>query len=237
MTVLSLTRGAALQLDILLQDDNGAPVALAGLTLAAQLRDAQNALVANLPIVAGTSPGLARVEVLATNTWPLGVLRCDFQVDSAGRRLISQTFSLRVERQITGGDGQPAPGGGLVPPAPINPWLEGSVTLGWNGGAIVAAGTYQFAFTAPFGFTIDSLDWIVGSVGGTAFVATVQIVRAGAATPVSGLAGVAVNSLAKSRSLATGANTVFAGDGVQVALGAVSGSPTDAVLCLNFTRT
>jgi hypothetical protein len=237
MATLSLKRGAALLLDLLLQNDDGTPVVLAGLVLTAQLRDAQSGLVANLPITATGAPGLARIEVLATGGWPLGVLRCDIQVDNAGRRLISQTFSLRVERQVTGSDAQTAPDGGGLTPSPINPWLEGSVTLGWPGGAIVAPGTYLFAFTAPFGFRIDSLDWTVGSAPGTAFVANVQIVHAGVATSVTGLSAVVVNAAPKSRTPATAANTVLTGDGVQVVLSAVTGGPTDAALALNFTRT
>jgi hypothetical protein len=236
MNTLSLKRGAALLLDLQLQHDDGTAVDLSGLTLAAQLRDPQNGLVANLPILATATLGLAKIEVLATGAWPLGVLRCDIQVDNAGRRLISQTFSLRVERQVTGSDAQTAPDGGGLTPSPINPWLEGSVTLGWPGGAIVAPGTYLFAFTAPFGFTIDSLDWTVGSAPGTAFVANVQIVHGGVTTSVTGLSAVTVNAAMKSRTLAA-ANTVLAGDGVQVAISAVTGSPTDAALALNFTRT
>ena len=104
MTLLSLKRGAAPQLDILLQDDNGAPVALAGLTLASQLRDALNPLVADLPIIATATPGLAKVLVLDTARWPLGVM----QRTMKGAAFLRDLRSIMSEASSTAAKAKPA---------------------------------------------------------------------------------------------------------------------------------
>jgi len=114
--------------------------------------------------------------------------------------------------------------------------LSGSVTRAWNGGEIVVAATYQIAYTVPFALTISSMDSSVGSVGGSSFTANVQIVHAGVATSVTGLAAVAVNSATKTNTLATASNVASAGDGIQIVITAPAGNPTDAILCLNFSR-
>lgn len=113
--------------------------------------------------------------------------------------------------------------------------LTGCATLPWEGGAIVSAGTFWFCYTAPFALTISGMDWTVGSAGGS-FTAAVNIVHAGVATPVIGLSAVNVNSATKTNTAAAGANIALAGDGIQVVISAPAGSPTDAVLCLNFSR-
>jgi hypothetical protein len=107
-----------------------------------------------------------------------------------------------------------------------------SLTMGWGGGALVTAGTYVFTATAPFGFTITSMDASVGSVGSTGITANVRI----AGTSVTGLSAASITSSTKTNFAATGANTVTAGQQIDVVL-TLTGAPAGAYLCLNGTRT
>lgn len=121
----------------------------------------------------------------------------------------------------------------------VHPTLgkKASATLPWIGG-IVANGTFPFSVegTLPFGFTVNSMTWTVGTSGGS-FTANVQIIHSGVAVSITGLAAVNVNSSTRTITPATAANTVLTGDGVQVVVTATSGAPTGGFLCLNLTRT
>lgn len=98
-------------------------------------------------------------------------------------------------------------------------------------GAIVANGTIIVLRKSPFPFTINSLDYEVGSAGGSFTVAVVIN-----ATNVTGLSAVAVSSATSANATASAANSVVAGDKLSVIISATSGSPTGANLQINGTR-
>ena len=105
--------------------------------------------------------------------------------------------------------------------------LNGSIQLIFDNGAIVANGTYIMLYKAPVAFTINSLDSV--STTGT-FTAAIQI----AGTNVTGLSAVSVTSSA-TNTVATGANSVAAGQQITVVITSASGSPTNSVLNLEIT--
>lgn len=95
-------------------------------------------------------------------------------------------------------------------------------------GAILTNDTFWLVLNAPVAFTINSLTHKTSA--GT-FTANVQI----NGVSVTGLSAVAVTSV-KTTTNASGANSVVAGDVITVVVTNVSGSPTNAVVCLNFTQ-
>lgn len=101
MAGISIKQGAALVLQLAAYDDQGTAFNLAGVTASAQVRDAQNNLVATLPIVAGGDINLLGITVPATTGWPIGLLRCDIKLLVAGLPAISETFSISVQQAVT----------------------------------------------------------------------------------------------------------------------------------------
>jgi hypothetical protein len=98
-------------------------------------------------------------------------------------------------------------------------------------GAVVANGTITVSRKAPFALTINSLDYEVGSAGGS-FTVAVKI----AGTNVTGLSAVAVSSSTSANAAASAANSVSAGQAITIVISSVSGSPTGANLQINGTR-
>lgn len=106
-----------------------------------------------------------------------------------------------------------------------------SITLGWGGALATAAGTYLFTGTAPFAFTISSLDANVGGASGT-ITATVR--NAGATC--GGLSALSITSSTKTNFAASGSNlSVSAGAVVDVVI-TISGTPSGGYLVLNGAR-
>jgi hypothetical protein len=103
--------------------------------------------------------------------------------------------------------------------------------IDFSQGAIVSNGTIIVIKKAPYAFTINSLDYELGSAGGS-FVATVQI----NGVNVTGLSGITVNNTGSANAAATALNTVAAGQAVTIVIGSVTGSPTGANLQINGTR-
>ena len=99
-----------------------------------------------------------------------------------------------------------------------------SATLSFPGQ--LTAGTYLFTGTAPYNFTIASLDASAGTNGGT-ITATVRNAGVG----VSGLSGVTITSSAKANFPAT-SGAVLAGATVDVVI-TLTGAPVGAFLVLN----
>lgn len=91
---------------------------------------------------------------------------------------------------------------------------------------LLTAGTYLFTGTAPYTFTINSLDASVGTSGGT-ITATVR----NAGVSVAGLTGISITSATKTNFPAT-SGAVLAGATVDVVI-TLTGSPTNAFLVLN----
>jgi hypothetical protein len=103
--------------------------------------------------------------------------------------------------------------------------------IDFSQGAVVVNGTITVIAKAPFALTINSMDYRVGSAGGS-FTVAVQI----AGVSVTGLSAVVVSSATSSNAAATAANTVTAGQAITVVISATSGSPTGGNLQINGTR-
>jgi hypothetical protein len=103
--------------------------------------------------------------------------------------------------------------------------------IDFSQGAVVVNGTIIVIQKAPFALTINSMDYAVGSAGGS-FTVAVKI----AGTNVTGLSAVAVSSATSANAAATAANTVTAGQTITVVISATTGSPTGGNLQINGTR-
>lgn len=110
----------------------------------------------------------------------------------------------------------------------VNP---GAVSRVWDGGLVVANGTYVLIGSAPYPLTVSGLDYEVGSAAGSFTVAVNN-----GATAVTGLSAVAVSSATKASAAATGNAAVASGGRVTAVVTAVAGSPSGAVLTLRFNR-
>ena len=108
----------------------------------------------------------------------------------------------------------------------------GNVSAVFGNGTIVSDGTYDLMPSAPYPLTLDSLNYQVGTAGGSF---TAAILSNGAS--VAGLSGVTVSSAAQQSAAATGNRAVAQGGRVQIQVTNTQGAPTDAVLTLQFTRT
>lgn len=105
------------------------------------------------------------------------------------------------------------------------------IVINWAGGAIVSPGDYVIELRAPFAYTLTSLDYDIGSAGGSF---TVQILNN--ETPVQGLEGVFVSVPGVNTTTSTGSNFVLAGTRLDMVISGVSGNPTDTVLAINGIR-
>ncbi len=103
-------------------------------------------------------------------------------------------------------------------------------TAQWVSGAVVANGTIYFAYKIPFPGTIASMDYFAGN---GSFTVAVKI----NGTNVTSLSAITVNSATPANTAATGANTVAVNDIITGVISSATGSPTDAVLSINITRT
>jgi hypothetical protein len=96
---IHIKAGAVLRLTMNFYEQD-APVDLSTVTLSSQVRTSLNQLIATLPITVTGTPGLATVDVDASN-WPVGQLRCDVKAVIAGVTSLSETFPIRVDRAVT----------------------------------------------------------------------------------------------------------------------------------------
>lgn len=110
--------------------------------------------------------------------------------------------------------------------------LKVAITLSWPAGITVAPGTYILAGSAPYGFSIASVDSCVGSGGGSFQVAVLAD-----ANTLQNLGGLTINQPSKSNTPLPLAPSVQAGQMLSVVVSAVSGSPAGAYLTLNGSRT
>lgn len=106
-----------------------------------------------------------------------------------------------------------------------------AITLNWPAGLVVKNGVYVLTGTAPYGFQIISADASIGTAGGSMFVRfqnTGGVIRW--SFPVS--------QQAKTNFFATGPGLIITpGVTLSAQISSVSGTPTDAYLTLNCTRT
>lgn len=205
-------------------------------------RDGQSPLTANWPVggfnitgigtlgattlnVSGTATigTLAGVTTLSLTTLTVtGAATVGTTLGVTGA--ITGSSTLTVTGAIAGGS---VTSGGVAVLTSTKP----TPTFSWGGGAVVLAGTYVFTGYAGRAGTVDALTYNVGTAGGS-FAANVRI----NGTSVTGLSAVTVNSSTTASTSASGANTVAAGDRIDVVLSSLSGSPTDAFLTLRLTQ-
>lgn len=108
-----------------------------------------------------------------------------------------------------------------------------AITINWSAGMLVSGGVYILTGTAPYAFDINSIDAGIGSAGGSF---TVQVRNNGATA--GDLGGVLVNSIPKTRTIASGNNnTVNIGSQVDVVISVITGLPADSFLVINGIRT
>ena len=98
---VSIKQGDALVLQIQFSNDDGSPADLAAAAVTSQVRDGQNNLVAQLPVVAAATQGTFGVTEANTSGWPLGMLRCDLKLVVGGLAVHSDTFAIRVRPGVT----------------------------------------------------------------------------------------------------------------------------------------
>jgi len=99
---VQIRRGDTLLLQLTVLADDGVPIDLTNLTLASQVRDAQDNLVATLSVVASTVTGVATITQRGTALWPVGTLRADIKAITTGGVIVhSETFGIRVQRSVT----------------------------------------------------------------------------------------------------------------------------------------
>lgn len=102
MSNIRIKRGASLSLTLGFGNEDGSPFALSGVTLTAQVRDAEFNLVATLTPEPIATAGQASIFVQDTSAWPEGLLRMDVRVlPASGPQTLSETFGIFVERAVT----------------------------------------------------------------------------------------------------------------------------------------
>ena len=101
MNEICIKVGTSLLLTMTFNNDDGTGTDLTAVALTCQLRDSADNLVAILPVVKTPVLNVATITVGNTSLWPVGLLRADLQVVSAGLTEMSETFGIRVNRAVT----------------------------------------------------------------------------------------------------------------------------------------
>ncbi|GFE94926.1 hypothetical protein [Acetobacter persici] len=97
-------RGTTFLVTCINQDAQGAPVDLGGAVIAAELRDAQNALIAPLvPMAVADQLGTYTLTYPGdTSGWPLGTLRTDVRIsDLNGTIKQTNTVTITIVDRVT----------------------------------------------------------------------------------------------------------------------------------------
>lgn len=102
MELLTLKRGDTFKMHpSTLEADDGSDVDLTGYVIASQVRDKADSLIATLNIT--ISGNTFESDAVNTSAWPLVDLYCDIQFTYGGITISSNTFIIRVEKDITHG--------------------------------------------------------------------------------------------------------------------------------------
>jgi hypothetical protein len=101
MSEIRIKRGASLNLLMQFKRTDGQVADVTHMALAAQVRDAQDCLVATLPLLKQPEIGEVTVTVLDTTQWPIGRLRCDLTAETGGQVVYSEIFAIQVARSVT----------------------------------------------------------------------------------------------------------------------------------------
>lgn len=96
---IRVKRGGSLNLAIAMQDDAGAPVSIAGMTLTMQVADSLGVPVANLTATHGDATGTATVSA-DTSAWPIGALSAQITMVAGSVTTIGESFTIQIERPV-----------------------------------------------------------------------------------------------------------------------------------------
>jgi hypothetical protein len=157
----------------------------------------------------------------------------DFYLDGATGDVyerISGTYTLECNiKGPTGPQGVTGPTGSQGVTGPTGPERSAvTMELQWTSGAIVSNDTVWFVYSPPYGGTINSLTYFVGT---GSYSVDVKI----AGSDVTGLTSISVDSATPATANATAANTFSAGQAITAVITGATGSPTDSILSLNVT--
>jgi hypothetical protein len=101
MKIFKIKRGDTFQIKpSLLKDDAGITVPLYDYVIISQIRDKSDVLIENLNITINLNNTFESNKV-DTNTWPICDIYCDVQLTKNGYTISSETFTLRVEKDIS----------------------------------------------------------------------------------------------------------------------------------------
>lgn len=100
MTDLIIKQGATLQLLLSVKNDDNSAFDLTGTTVASQVRDLANRLIATLTLTPTGDTGVLSVTQ-ATSTWPTGPLQMDIKVTQGSIVLKTATQTIVVEEAVT----------------------------------------------------------------------------------------------------------------------------------------
>jgi hypothetical protein len=108
---------------------------------------------------------------------------------------------------------------------------EGVAMLSWPSaaGAVVANGTYELALSWPW--QSGAITGVTADTANGSFTASVQV----NGSPVVGVDAVSITSHVPVTTLA-GINTITVGDNLTLVISGATGSPTDATVQVNYTR-
>jgi hypothetical protein len=101
MSEIRIKRGASLNLLLRFTRTGGGAADVTHIVLTSQVRDAQDNLVATLPLLKLPEIGLVTITVPDTTQWPIGRLRCDLTAALGGQIVYSETFAIQVARSVT----------------------------------------------------------------------------------------------------------------------------------------
>jgi len=103
MNQIAIKRGETLLLECTVANPDGSPLDLTGWTIASQIRDGHDALIATLTVdLHAPAAGQYRLRCNPTAAWPIGRAYMDIAYnDVGGRAITTETLTISVDREVT----------------------------------------------------------------------------------------------------------------------------------------
>ena len=100
---IRIKRGETFLLECTVQESDGSPMDLTGWSIASQIRDGHDTLIATLTVDLYTPvAGQYRLTGATTADWPQGLAHMDIAyTDAGGRALTTETLTVSIEREVT----------------------------------------------------------------------------------------------------------------------------------------
>ena len=100
---IRIKRGETLLLECTVANPDGSPLDLTGWSIASQIRDGHDTLIATLTVDLYTPvAGQYRLTGATTGAWPQGLAHMDIAyTDAGGRALSTETLTIGIEREVT----------------------------------------------------------------------------------------------------------------------------------------